>query len=118
MGSWEELILQLVGGITEHGQASSTDELALADLIDCIRWEMASIFQIPGRTISVDLDLRSIRHYTLHLDFGNAIMEGNSIDPWKILGQSILSAFISYLLSISDFRKSFLFARKSFDNLS
>ena len=90
LGSWEELILQLAGGITEHGQASSKDELALADIIDCIRWEMASIFQIPGRSIFVDLDLRSVRHYTLHLDFGNAIMEGNSMDPWNVLGQSTL----------------------------
>ena len=89
LGSWEELILQLAGGITQHGEITSADKLALADIIDCVKWEISSIFQIPGRTISVVLDLESTSHYTLHLDFTNEIMDTVSVDPWSVLGRSL-----------------------------
>ena len=89
VGSWSELILRLSGGITQHGGIASADKLALADIIDCVKWDISSIFQIPGRTISVVLDLESTFHYTLHLDFTNWIMDEVSVDPWSVLGRSL-----------------------------
>ena len=74
----------LIGAVNYHDEVP-VDELALADVRDCIKWEMASLCEMPGRTISIALDLQSKRHFSLHVDVKKASFEGAS-NPASKLG--------------------------------
>jgi len=74
-----------LSGAVAHDGNVSVDELALDDVRDCIKWELACLCEIPGRAISIALDLQSKRHFTLHVDVKEAGVDRAS-DPASTLG--------------------------------
>ncbi len=53
--SWRDLISQLV--VADQAQ----DGYTIADIIDCIKWELSHLIRVPGSRLQIALDLRTLK---------------------------------------------------------
>ena len=53
--SWRHFISQLV--VSDQAQ----DGYTIADIIDCIKWELSHLIRVPGSRLQIALDLRTLK---------------------------------------------------------